>query len=252
VSSPPSEPYDAALFDALAAVEPESFWFRARNRLIVSILRRHFPDAASMLELGCGTGFVLEALGAAFPGRRLVGSELYEEGLAVARARLPGVELVRADARALPWRDEFDVIGAFDVLEHVEEDEAVLREMHAAVRAGGGIVVLVPRHPRLWSAMDDVAHHVRRYRRRELVAKVRAAGFHVERATSFVSTLLPAMVASRVARRLSPRPYDPVAELNPGALNGVFERMLDGERRLIERGVSLPAGGSLLVVARRV
>ena len=252
MSSARSEPYDAALFEALAAVESVSFWFRARNRLIVSTLRRRFPDAQSLLELGCGTGFVLEALRSAFPGWRLVGSELYEEGLAVARSRLRDVELVQADARALPFRDEFDVVGAFDVLEHVTEDEAVLGEMHAAVRPGGGIVVLVPQHPRLWSAMDDVAHHVRRYRRRDLVAKVRAAGFRVEQASSFVSTLLPAMVVSRAARRLSPRPYDPVAELRPGALNALFERVLDGERRLIERGVSLPVGGSLLVVGRKL
>jgi SAM-dependent methyltransferase len=231
-------------------VEPESFWFRARNRLVVSTLRRRFPDARSLLELGCGTGFVLEALRAAFPEWRLVGSELYEEGLAVARGRLTGVELVQADARALPWRDTFDVVGAFDVLEHVEEDEQVLAQMHAASRQG--IVVLVPQHPHLWSAMDDVAHHVRRYTRRELVGKVRAAGFHVEEATSFVTSLLPAMVLSRVARRISPKPYDPVAELRPGALNGVFERILDGERRLIERGISLPAGGSLLVVGRKL
>ena len=124
--------------------------------------------------------------------------------------------------------------------------------MNAGARPGGGIVVLVPQHPRLWSAMDDLAHHVRRYTRRELVGKVRGAGFRVERATSFVSSLPPAMVASRLARRLSPRPYDPVAELRPGRLNGVFERILDGERRLIERGVSLPAGGSLLVVGRKL
>lgn len=251
MSSAP-EPYDAALFEALAAVEPESFWFRARNRLVVSTVRRHFSAGRSLLELGCGTGFVLEALREALPGWRLVGSELYEEGLAVARRRLADVELVQADARALPYRDEFDVVGAFDVLEHVHEDAVVLAQMHAAVRPGGGIVVLVPQHPRLWSAMDDVAHHVRRYTRAELVGKVRSAGFRVERATSFVSALLPAMVLSRVARRVSPRPYDPVAELRPGALNGVFERILDGERRLIERGVSLPAGGSLLVVGRRL
>ena len=66
-----------------------------------------------------------------------------------------------------------------------------------------------------------------------------------------MSSLLPAMVVSRAARRLSRRPYDPVAELRPGALNGVFERILDGERRLIERGVSLPAGGSLMLVGRK-
>ena len=204
-----------------------------------------------MLELGCGTGYVLEAVRAAFPGWRVVGSELYDQGLAVARARMPGAELVQVDARALPYREEFDVIGAFDVLEHIDEDETVLREMHAATRPGGGIVLLVPQHPRLWSAMDAVAHHVRRYTRRDLVAKVRAAGFDVDVATSFVSLLLPALVVSRVARRLAPRPYDPVAELRPAALNGVFERILDGERRLIERGFALPAGGSLLVVGRR-
>jgi SAM-dependent methyltransferase len=245
------DPYDVGLYEALAEAEPHSFWFRARNRLIVSTLRRHFPDARSLLELGCGTGFVLEALHAAFPALRLVGSELYEEGLAVARRRLPDVELVQLDARELPYRDEFDVVGAFDVLEHVDEDEAVLAEAHRAVRPGGGVVLLVPQHPRLWSAMDDVAHHVRRYTRRELVAKAVGAGFDVERVTSFVSSLLPAMAASRAARRLLRRPYDPVAELRPGALNGVFERILDGERRLIERGVSLPAGGSLLLVGRK-
>ena len=79
MNSTPFEPYDAALFEALAAVEPESFWFQARNRLVVSTVRRHFPDALSLLELGCGTGIVLEALRSAFPDWRLVGSELYEE-----------------------------------------------------------------------------------------------------------------------------------------------------------------------------
>jgi SAM-dependent methyltransferase len=245
------DPYDVSLFEALAEAEPHSFWFRARNRLIVSTLRRHFPEARSLLELGCGTGYVLEALHAAFPALRLVGSELYEEGLAVARRRLPDVELVQLDARELPYRDEFDVVGAFDVLEHLDEDEVVLEQAFAAVRSAGGVLLLVPQHPRLWSAMDDVAHHVRRYTRSELVGKVRRAGFEVERATSFVSSLLPAMAASRAARRLLRRPYDPVAELRPGPLNGVFERILDGERRLIERGVSLPAGGSLLVVGRK-
>lgn len=246
-----SDPYDVALYEALAAAEPNSFWFRARNRLIVSTVARHFPGAGSLLEIGCGTGFVLEALRSAFPSMRLVGSELYEEGLAVARRRLADVELVQLDARELPYSDEFDIAGAFDVLEHLEEDERVLAELRRAVRSGGGIVLLVPQHPRLWSAMDDVAHHVRRYTRRELMAKVRRAGFDVERATSFVSSLLPAMAASRGVRRLFRRPYDPVAELRPGPLNGVFERVLDGERRLIERGISLPAGGSLLVVGRR-
>jgi SAM-dependent methyltransferase len=243
--------YDASLYEAIARAEPESFWFRARNRLIVSVLRRRFPDAGSLLEVGCGTGFVLAGLRDAFPELRLVGSELFEEGLEIARRRLPDVELVRLDALEMPFENEFDVVGAFDVLEHVDEDERALAGMRRALRPGGGLVLLVPQHPRLWSEMDAVAHHVRRYGRRELAAKVERAGFEVVEASSFVAALLPAMVLSRAARRALRRPYDPIAELRPGALNGLFERVLDGERRLIERGVSLPAGGSLLLVARR-
>jgi SAM-dependent methyltransferase len=243
--------YDAALYQAIAEAEPRSFWFRARNRLIVSTLQRHFPSAQSLLEVGCGTGFVLAAIREAFPRLRLVGAELFAEGLEVARRRLPDVELVQLDAARMPYEDEFDVVGAFDVLEHLDDDVAALQQIRKAVRPGGRAILLVPQHPRLWSRMDTVARHVRRYGRRELLRKVRTAGLEPVEATSFVSTLLPAMIVSRAARSVLGRPYDPVAELQPAALNGVFERVLDGERRLIERGVSLPVGGSLLVVARR-
>jgi len=245
-----SSGYDASLYEAIAAAEPESFWFRARNRLIVSVVRKHFPDARSLLEVGCGTGYVLAGLREAFPAMRLVGSELLAEGLELARRRVPDAELVQLDATDMPFDAEFDVVGAFDVLEHVEDDERALAGMRRAARPGGGVVLLVPQHPRLWSEMDVVARHARRYTRRDLVAKVERAGFDVVGASSFVSSLLPAMVLSRSVRRLLRRPYDPVAELTPGALNGVFERVLDGERRLIDRGWSLPLGGSLLLVGR--
>jgi SAM-dependent methyltransferase len=243
--------YDPALYEAIAQAEPQSFWFRARNRLIVSTVRRHFPDAGSLLEVGCGTGFVLAGLREAFPSMRLVGSELFAEGLELARRRLPDVELLQLDALEMPFAEEFDVVGAFDVLEHVHDDEGVLAGMRRALSAGGGLVLLVPQHPRLWSDMDAVARHVRRYTRRELATKVDAAGFEVVQASSFVSALLPAMVLSRAVRRGLRRRYDPIAELHPGPLNGVFERVLDGERRLIEHGVSLPLGGSLLLVGRK-
>ena len=245
--------YEAALFDRIAEAEPRSFWFRARNRLVISSLRRHFPGAASLLEVGCGTGFVLSAVHAAFPELRLVGCDVFSEGLAVARRRLPAdVELVELDARRLPYEAEFDVVCALDVLEHVEEDEEIFAGMFRSARPGGGALMLVPQHPRLWSAMDEVAHHRRRYTRRELEAKARDVGFDIVAVSSFVFSLLPAMVLSRIWRRVSRRPYDPVAELQPPRpLNALFERILDGERRLIERGTSLPAGGSLLLVARK-
>jgi SAM-dependent methyltransferase len=247
----PSGGYDARLFEAIAEVEGESFWFRARNRLLVSTMRRFFPEARSLLEVGCGTGVVLEALHEAFPALRLVGWEPEPEGLAIARRRLPhGIELVQRDALELDYVGDFDVAGAFDVLEHVQEDDEVLARMRRAVREGGGLILLVPQHPCLWSDADVVARHLRRYRRGELVGKVRRAGFEIVASTSFVSTLLPVLLTSRAARRAFGRAYDPVAELRPGPLNAVFESILGVERRLIELDVSLPLGSSLLVVGR--
>ena len=241
--------FDPDLFEPLADVEERSFWFQARNRLIVSMLKRHFPDARSFLEVGCGGGVVLAAVHEALPHLRVVGSELYADGLEVARRRVPDVELVELDARELPYVAEFDVVGAFDVLEHIDEDELVLSQMARAVRPGGGVLVLVPQHPRLWSEHDEIVEHRRRYTRKELVAKARRAGVEVVAVSSFVTTLLPAMAVSRIVDRVRGR-TNPIANLEPGPLNGVFERVLDGERKLIERGVSLPVGGSLLLVGR--
>jgi SAM-dependent methyltransferase len=243
--------FDPDLFEPLAEVESRSFWFRARNRLVVSALRRHFPDAGSFLEVGCGSGVVLSAIREELPGLRLVGTDVYPEALEIARTRVDGAELLQLDARDLGFDGEFDVVGALDVIEHVDEDEQVLTELFRAARPGGGAIILVPQHRWLWSEHDRISEHRRRYARRELVERVRNTGFEVAETTSFVTTLLPAMIASRLLDRVRRRTYDLVASLEPGRLNAVFERMLDAERALIERGVSLPFGGSLLIVARK-
>lgn len=244
----PDGGYDARLFEAIVEIEDESFWFRARNRLIAATVRRFFPEAGSLLEVGCGTGVVLRALHEAFPALRLVGLEPSAEGLAVARRRLPEqVELVQRDVLELGYEDEFDLVGAFDVLEHVEEDERALAAIGGAIRPGGGLILLVPQHPRLWSEADVVARHVRRYTRTELVRKVQSAGLDVLETTGFVSSLLPVVAGLRAVRSY----HDPVAELRPPLVNRLLERILDGERALIRRGISLPFGLSLLLVARR-
>jgi SAM-dependent methyltransferase len=244
--------YDAELSRLLVRLEPHSFWFRARNRLLLQVLGAHFAGARSLLEIGCGTGFVLSAMTEEYPRLRVAGGELLAAGLEPARERLPEAELFQLDARRLPWRDEWDVLGAFDVLEHIDEDEAVLAEMRAASAQGGGVIITVPQHPWLWSGADDLAHHKRRYTRKELVSKVSAAGFTVTRVTSFVATLLPVMAASRFVRRGSDGDHDLEAELCPPApVSALFESSLRAELALIRRGVSLPAGGSLLLVARR-
>ena len=247
-----SEGFEAEYFARLATQEAGNFWFRSRNRLLIWALQRYFPDAKNFLEIGCGTGFVLSGLKTAFPNLALSGSEVFSEGLGFAAARLPGVDLFQMDARRIPFRDEFDVIGAFDVLEHIKQDDEVLAQMHQATRKGGGILITVPHHPFLWSGSDDFARHVRRYKTRELADKVESAGFEILRLTSFVSLLMPLLILSRFKQRFSSEEFDPAGEFNIGAsLNATLENVLNAERSLIRSGLSFPAGGSLLLVGRR-
>jgi SAM-dependent methyltransferase len=203
-----------------------------------------------MLEVGCGTGFVLQGVHETFPTMRLAGGEPSLAGLVVARQRVPGAQLLQLDAGHLPFDSEWDVVGAFDVLEHLDDDATALAELARAVVPRGTVLLTVPQHPWLWSADDEYGRHRRRYRRGELVARVHGAGLEVVRVTSWVFSLLPLLALSR----LRPRPgsFDPAHELRQGRVTrSVLEAALGAERVLIERGVSFPAGGSLVVVARR-
>lgn len=239
-------------FELLPELEETSFWFNARNDLIAWAFRRFFPDAASFLDLGCGTGFVLAGLRARFPSIELAGAERSAAALEKARSRAPGVPLFQVDAHRVPFVDAFDVVGAFDVIEHIADDVRVLEGMHHACRPGGGVLITVPQHPTLWSAVDVFSQHERRYTARELLRKLRGAGFEPVFHTSFVTLLLPVVALSRLRRR-GETLDDPAAEyrLSP-KLARIFGALMSVERRwLIERGVRLPAGSSLLVVARR-
>ena len=247
-----SDGFAPEYFPRLVELESGHFWFEARNRIILLALRKYLSRAKSFLEIGCGTGFVLSSIRAQFPGMRICGSEISIEGLPIAAARLPGVDLFQMDARAIPFDSEFDGIGAFDVIEHIEEDRVVLHEIWRALKPGGAVLITVPQHPFLWSAVDEHSFHKRRYTAKELAGKLREAGFEVLRLTSFVSQLLPFLLLSRLRLRRNTKEIAPGAalEINP-VLNQLFSSVLGFERLLIERGFVLPAGGSLLAVARR-
>ncbi|WP_245439899.1 class I SAM-dependent methyltransferase [Microvirga aerophila] len=248
--------FDPQFFDILVKYEETSFWFVNRAALITALLARYFPHAAELLEIGCGTGSVLMAIRKAMPRVNLTGSELHPSGLIYARERLAdGATLLQMDARDIIARSQFDVIGAFDVLEHIAEDEAVMRQMHVALKPSGGVIVSVPQHRWLWSPADDVAFHERRYPRGEMERKLEAAGFRILHSTSFNSLLLPLMIASRQMMILRERrgiKRDALSEFQmSGWLNRVLSSVLRIEVGLTKAGIHWPVGGSRVVVAQK-
>ena len=243
--------YDAKAFATLAEHQADNFWFKSRNELIIWAAKTYFPDPTSFLEIGCGTGFVLSGISSAFPSTSLTGTEIFSAGLEFAKACVPSARLMQMDARRIPFDEEFDMAGAFDVIEHIEEDTIVLSELHRALKPKGGLLLTVPQHPWLWSQTDEFAHHKRRYMASELHRKVEAAGFSILRSTSFVSILLPALAVSRILPHLRPN-FDPLRELNISRIsNVILGEMLSVERWILRQGISLPVGGSRLLVAQK-
>ena len=249
--------YPADGFDVTVQVEEASFWCRSRNRLVRQLLQRFAPAGGPVrfLEIGCGTGNVLKNL-RQLVGVQLTGSEIYLGGLRHARTRLPDVTFIQVDATAMPFDGEFDVIGAFDVIEHIADDGLVLQNIHRSLVPDGVVIITVPQYPWMWSRLDEIVHHQRRYTRRDLSSKLVAAGFRLEYVSSFVMFLFPLMAVSRVSSRSRSANPDSKAEFTsevqlPPLLNRVFDAVMRLDEWLIRRGVSLPFGGSLVAVARK-
>lgn len=244
--------FENSFFETHGNEEAErSFWPQARSALLVWALRKYMPDARSFLEIGCGSGGVLSHFERAFPEVELIGSEALVAGLRMAGTKLTRTTLMQFDASRIPYADQFDAVGAFDVIEHIRDDDAVLASMASSLRPGGVIMLTVPQHPFLFGPADRYAMHERRYTRSGLTAQVRRLGLTIECVTSFVSLLFPLMAAARLAARWRGGEYDISDEFHIGPLNSVFARVMDVERWTIRNGVRYPFGGSLLVVGRK-
>jgi len=245
-----TELFPTSSFDRLAEVEAGHWWFRSRNRILLWVLKKYIGSFENFLEVGCGTGFVLSAVRSSYPTAELHGSEYFEEGLTHARRRVPSANFSKLDARKMNDDERFDCIGAFDVIEHIKEDELVLSNLSRALKNGGTLLVTVPQHRWLWSDVDKYACHVRRYTRSELVGKVTDSGLTVEYVSSFVSLLVPLMWFSRL--RTNSKNYDPMDEFRiPSWLNILLEMIMSAEFWLLKIGIKLPFGGSLLLLARK-
>lgn len=241
-------------FELLFQREMSHFWFRSRNRMLENLVSKYSGSGKfHFLEVGCGTGIVLTKLSEC-KNIDLTGSEIHISGLRYARQRLPEVDFIQLDATDIPFHDQFEAVGAFDVIEHIENDILVLNNFFKALKPNGMLYITVPQYPFMWSYLDDIAFHKRRYTFKELVTKVENAGFTIKYSSSYVCTLFPFMLLSRLYQKGKKNKdiNDSDIEFRIGKIaNWLFENLMRIDEFFIRLGISLPFGGSLIVVAQK-
>ncbi len=240
-------------YSIMYEVEGTHWWFVGRRRIISGFVEKICRDLGGtrpprILDVGCGTGANLEMLSGFGEAE---GVDVSPDALAFCRER--GLENVRQGAaEKLPYEDaSFDLVTALDVVEHLDDDTAGLREMHRVLRPGGRAMLFVPAFMFLWGVQDDISHHRRRYTLAGLQRAVREAGFEVERATYANLSFFGPILLGRMLMRATG--FRPASEnnINVSALNGVLGRIFGAESSLLRR-LNFPFGVSAICVARRV
>jgi SAM-dependent methyltransferase len=245
------------IFEAIYQNEKTNWWFVARRRLVRQALVRHgaprtasgFSPRLRLLDIGCGTGAMLEEFA---PLGTVVGTDLSPVALQFCLGR--GLRrILFADGTLLPFADgSFDGISAMDVIEHIEDDAAVLRECQRICAPGGVVLITVPALRWLWSTRDERLAHKRRYHRAGLMAIAQQVGFEVEKCSYYTLCLLPPFAAVVWSDRLlgrKPHVKQDVATL-PRWANRILLALLLAEQWLM-RWVNYPAGVSLFCVLRK-
>jgi SAM-dependent methyltransferase len=239
-------------YPILYEVEESHWWYIGRRRIIASFVEqicREIKDRTPrILDVGCGTGANLMMLS---QFGETEGVDISQDALAFCRER--GLQNVsHGAAEQLPYEDgRFDLVTALDVVEHLDDDLAGLREIRRVLRPGGRTLLFVPTFMFLWGVQDDVSNHRRRYRLPELRRVVEKAGFEVERTTYANLTFFAPILMVRKFMRLTGMRTATENSINISAMNNLFGKVFGAESKLL-RHMNFPFGVSGLCVARRV
>jgi SAM-dependent methyltransferase len=237
-------------YHKMAAVEDAMWYYRALHaHLHRELAVRLAGRPARILDAGCGSGGLIRRLSAVEPAWTWTGLDVSPLACELARTRCRA-EIHEASVTALPFPDGmFDAVVSADVLYHVEDDAAALREIARVLRPGGVAVINVPAHRWLWSYHDVATHSKRRYERQELRAKLVAAGLAAVRLTHWNMLPLPLLI---VRRKLLPAPRGGSdVQLYPAPVERVFRVAMAVERAGVRTGINLPLGSSILAVGMK-
>ena len=231
----------------MAEQEQSHWWFTGRRQIIAALIDRevHLPQGARILEAGCGTGGNLAMLG------RLGKLEAFEfdpearrlaerQGFPISFGALPH-QIAEPD-------NAYDLVGLFDVLEHIEDDIGSLRSLGDKLRSDGTLLITVPAMPWLWSSHDETHHHFRRYTKNSLTRAIEAAGLEPIKVGYFNTVLFPLAIAQRYLNKWT-KAAAPTDLMPAPLVNKVLGSLFQLERFWAGR-VQMPFGLSVFAVVK--
>ncbi len=233
-------------------VEDSHWWFVGRRAILESFLAsivKKFPASQSelrILDVGCGTGANIEMLS---QFGQAEGVDVSDDALEFCRRK--GLTVQKGLAETLPYEDgTFDITTALDVIEHLDDDVAGLREMFRVTKSGGYSLFFVPAFMWLWGVQDDISHHRIRYTKKQIVERIEKAGFTIDRATYANFTFFAPILGGRLFMKITGIKPESENNVNISALNGMFGRLFSSERFLLSR-MNFPFGVSIVISARK-
>ena len=234
-----------------AQIEATHWWFVGRRHLFSrEIARLSLPNDAPILDIGTSTGTNLRML-RDLGFRQVTGLDSSDEAIRFCAEKQLGT-VHRGDVCALPFeREEFNLVLATDLLEHVSEENLALREIARVLKPGGCALITVPAFQSLWGLQDELAHHLRRYRLPHIKDLVEAVGLNCVRCFYFNYLLfVPIWAARRVLRAVNVK-VPSEGQLNTVLLNQLLSLIFEFDVRTA-RWLKPPFGVSALLLAEKV
>lgn len=230
----------------LARIESDHFWFTSRRRLILKILKQHLKPKAQGLDIGCGSGFNADFLSnSGFPS---VGIDAYEIHRKPGRQTLG---FIRGSIFSINPSAEFDFVSLLDVIEHIEDDQKFLEHVSRFIKPGGYILITVPAFSWLWSPIDEMAGHYRRYTKAQLRKLANSANLKIEKQYYFYGSTLPLYMMSRLMTRFKNSQKVSDSESLPSPIvNSTLKVILKLEEAGLALG-GLPFGSSAFILLRK-
>lgn len=252
MSSTLSKEMEQHTYGIMNNVEDSHWWFVGRRAILESFLQKISNELRTanhelrILDVGCGTGANLEMLkkfGAA------EGVDVSDDALEFCRKK--GLKVHKGLAEELPFEDErFEVVTALDVVEHLDDDIAGLKEMYRVLKTGGKTLIFVPAFMWLWGVQDDISNHRIRYTKKQIVERLQKAGFTVERATYANFTFFAPILGGRTIMKITGLKPESENNVNISALNGVFGKIFSSEKYILNK-FDFPFGVSIVIQASK-